>query len=69
MAKRKRNTPFGGRKKFNRAVMNSDMDGKGDKASHVQGSSANAGEDQIELSWKQGNSEHDKPLQNKAKQN
>ena len=53
MAKRKRNTPFGGRKKFNRAVMNSDMDGKGDKASHVQGSSANAGEEQIELSWKQ----------------
>ena len=41
MAKRKRNTPFGGRKKFNRAVMNSDMDGKGDKASHVQGSATN----------------------------
>ena len=39
MAKNK--SPFKGRKKFNRAVMNSDMDGKGDKASHVQGSSAN----------------------------
>ena len=53
MAKRKRNTPFGGRKKFNRAVMNSDMDGKGDKASHVKVSKTNAGEEQIELSWKQ----------------
>ena len=53
MAKRKRNTPFGGRKKFNRAVMNSDMDGKGNKASHVQGSATNAGEEKIELSWKQ----------------
>ena len=52
MAKRKRNTPFGGRKKFNRAVMNSDMDGKGNKASHVQGSATNAGEEKIELSWK-----------------
>ena len=31
MAKNK--SPFRGRKKFNRAVMNSDMDGKGDKAS------------------------------------
>ena len=30
MAKNK--SPFRGRKKFNRAVMNSDMDGKGDKA-------------------------------------
>ena len=46
-------SPFRGRKKFNRAVMNSDMDGKGNKASHVQGSATNAGEEKIELSWKQ----------------
>ena len=51
MAKNK--SPFRGRKKFNRAVMNSGMDGKGDKASHVQGGTTNAGEERIELSWKQ----------------
>ena len=51
MAKNK--SPFRGRKKFNRAVMNSGMDGKGNKASHVQGSTTNAGEEKIELSWKQ----------------
>ena len=34
MAKNK--SVFKGRKKFNRAVINSDMDGEGNKASHVQ---------------------------------
>lgn len=49
MAKNK--SVFKGRKKLNRAVMNSDMDGEGNKASHVQTKYNENVE--MKLSWKQ----------------
>ena len=49
MAKNK--SLFKGRKKFNRAEMNSDMDGEGNKASHVQTKYNENVE--MKLSWKQ----------------
>ena len=62
MAKNK--SPFRGRKKFNRAVMNSGMDGKGNKASHVQGSTTNAGEEKIYYENKEYILKRNDPLNN-----
>ena len=51
MAKNK--SPFNKRKKFNRAIMNSDVKADVNKATHVQDSTTTAGEERIQLSWKQ----------------